>query len=128
MRGVRIVEFVTARNIQKRDVDLELFRLQQMHTATVRMELHRPLHQPARQRLGELAAQTRRIDLRNDAALDVLDQGVAAIEQRARREREILETRLRQRIDHCVHHLRFAIGYCGALLRRPFKKQWLIRP
>ncbi len=104
-RPVGVAEFVAARHTEKRHVYRQLAALQQVHPPPVRVDLHRLVHQPVRNRVRQLAAHPRRVDAGYHPVADMLYQRRVAGHQRTRRQRQVFEPQPRQRLHHMVDHL-----------------------
>ena len=68
-----VAEGVAAGHRQKRHIRNQLAALHQLHAAAVRMDFHRLLHMPLRNKFTQLAAQAGCVDFAHHAVLNVAD-------------------------------------------------------
>ena len=109
VRAVGVAKLIAARHAEKRHVDIQLAVLEQLHAPAVGVNLHRLVHQPVGDGIRQPAAHARGVNPGDDAAFDMLDQGVVTGHQRAGGQRQVFEAHPRQqRHDGVDHPVAFA--------------------
>ena len=104
VRAVSVAKRIAARHAEKRHVDIQLAVLEQLHAPAVGVNLHRLVHQPVGDGVCQPAAHARGVNPGDDAAFDMLDQGVVTGHQRAGGQRQVFEAHPRQQRHDGVNH------------------------